>query len=413
MEQYVIEQIKYGLRYVPSNLIRGSFMKKTAADADAFRKKAGGTILGVCHPDDNFKQISDAHIGWVRFDISFPYEKDGRISGSYSSFKEKCARYKENGFKIMAVTPYPNQFISAGIDPVKQLEKVCAVTKFLIEDLRGLIDAVQITNEMGIPRFTIPLSMDEAARFIGAQAEAISAVKGDLLVGYNSAGPQADLHCKMKPYLKYFDYVGIDIYIGCFANVGGFMWFFDAMLKYLRSFTGKPILLQEFGYIGSGKAKTPQEKKEVLMRYGVSSPKEAKNNISAFTERLPEGIRKYAMLVCPDESRRWEFFFKSEFSNHLFCELPKRTKIPGYEHTPEGQAKFFADIIPRFYKKMPFLCGEFIYCYADGERCYVCSQEDCPTETKWGLVDVNGKEKPAYYAVQKAFGDIKKDEGTL
>ncbi|NLA77708.1 MAG: hypothetical protein GX851_07790 [Clostridiales bacterium] len=260
----------------------------------------------MCHPSDNFAQLSAANIGWVRIDISFPFEADGGISDAYTGFKEKCARFKSNGFKIMAVTPYPKQFSKAGIDPVKDTDDVCRIARFLINDLRTLIDAVQITNEMGVPHFTIPLTMDEAARFIGIQAQAINDIKGDLLVGYNSAGPQADLHCLMKPYMQFFDYVGIDIYIGCFANVGGYMWFFDAMLKYLWSFTKKPILLQEFGYIGLGEAKTDAQKKEILMRYGVSSPEEAKDDIEAFVSRLPERMAEHVRHVSPDISHQWE-----------------------------------------------------------------------------------------------------------
>ena len=64
----------------------------------------------------------------------------------------------------------------------------------MINDLRAFIDAVQITNEMGIPHFTLPLTQQEAARFIGINAEAMNDVKQNILVGYNSAGPQADDH---------------------------------------------------------------------------------------------------------------------------------------------------------------------------------------------------------------------------
>jgi hypothetical protein len=39
--------------------------------------------------------------------------------------------------------------------------------------------------------------------------------------------------------------------------------------------------------------------------------------------------------------------------------------------------------------------------------CYVCGQADCPTETRWGLVDSNGDPKPAFYAVQAAYGKLK------
>ena len=77
-----------------------------------------------------------------------------------------------------------------------------------------------------------------------------------------------------------------------------------------------------------------------------------------------------------------------------------------YPHTPEGQGRFFRDLIPRMYD-LPFVGGLIVYCYSDSERCYMCGQSDCPTETRWGLVDVDGNEKPSYYAVRKAFGRIR------
>lgn len=51
--------------------------------------------------------------------------------------------------------------------------------------------------------------------------------------------------------------------------------------------------------------------------------------------------------------------------------------------------------------------GLIVYCWSDSDRCYVCGQEDCPTETRWGLVTCDDKEKPSYYAVKEAFGNIK------
>lgn len=410
MEKFILDQIKYGLKYLPSNVVKSFFIKKESEETREFRRRAGGFICGVCHPNENYSQIYDANIRWIRIDIPMPYDGDGNISEAYTRFKERCAGYKSRGIKVMAVTPYPSQFAEAGIDPVAQEGRVRETAVFLINDMRELIDAVQITNEMGIPRFTQPLTMDEAARFIGVQLEAINAVKGNILAGYNSAGPQADLHTKLRAYHKYCDYIGIDIYIGCFFNVGGLMWFYDAMLRYLWALTRKPIMLQEFGYIGDGAPKSAAEKSKILRRYGVESEHEARSNIDAFVARLPEKMRNYVTRLEPDKAKQGDFIFKGDFVNHFYCELPASTKIPGYPHTHQGQAKFFSYILPHLYS-MKYLGGAIIYCYSDSGECYVCSQQECPTETKWGLVDLNGKEKPSYYAVQREFGEILRREG--
>ena len=74
-------------------------------------------------------------------------------------------------------------------------------------------------------------------------------------------------------------------------------------------------------------------------------------------------------------------------------------------HTPEGQADFYSAVLPRL-AAQPFLLGAFIYAWKDSERCYACGQDDCPTETRWGLVDRQHREKPSYYAVRDALKKI-------
>lgn len=406
MEKYVIDQIRYGLKYLPKCLVRSYFEPASSAETEAFRKKAGGFICGVCHPNENYAQLKRGNIEWIRIDIPFPYDKNGSVRKSYEDFKDRCKGYKDRGFKVMAVTPYPCDYIEAGVDPREDEQGVREIAVFLLNDLRGFIDAVQITNEMGIPHFTLPLTQEEAARFIGINAEAMYGVKQDILVGYNSAGPQVDLHLMLKPYHKYCDYVGIDIYIGCFANVGGFMYFFEALVRYLWNLTGKPVVIQEFGYISGGAPKTKEEKRAILRQYGVGSIKEAYDKIETFVDNLNDRMKEHIRRVSPDVSHQGDFIFKSDYVNHLFKELPKTTLIPGYPHTPEGQGRFFRDLIPRMYD-LPFVGGLIVYCYSDSERCYMCGQSDCPTETRRGLVDVDGNEKPSYYAVRKAFGRIR------
>jgi len=85
--------------------------------------------------------------------------------------------------------------------------------------------------------------------------------------------------------------------------------------------------------------------------------------------------------------------------------MPVNVVIPAYPHTPEGQADFYRDLLPRLMRK-PYLLGAFIYRTTDSERCYVCGQSDCPIETHWGLLTVDGKKKPAYNAVREVWGTL-------
>ena len=407
MEQFVIEQIKYGLKYLPVNLLKYPFVKKHSRETDEFRKKE--FVCGVCHPTDNFAQLREANIRWIRIDISEPpVNDDGTLNESYVHFKEKALLYKENGIKVMAVTPYPKSYIDKGIDVRTKdgEEKLRESARFLIKDLQGVVSGLQITNEMGIPHFTLPLTIEEAAGYIGVQLEEMYPLRGDIIIGYNSAGPQADLHMFMKPYYKYCDYIGIDMYLGCFDSFPGFFWMFDAMLDYLWAMTRKPIMIMEFGYISGGKPASKNDKLAILKKYGAESEADAKKNIVNFVENLPKDMKKHIKYVCKNDPERYfNLIFRSDLTNHLYKELPAVTKIPGYDHTPEGQAKFYDHILMHFYKK-PYMIGAFVYCYADGNNCHICGQHDCPTETRWGLVDRQGNPKPSYYAVKKAFGKI-------
>jgi len=406
MEQYIVDQITYGLKYLPVNLAKSYFIRKSNAETKRMREDF---ICGVCHPRGDIQQIADGNIGWIRTDMPFPFKPDGSINPSYENYKNKCREYLSYGIRTMVVTPYHADYTEYGIDlkTAEGKEKVKEIARFIITDMKDVAGAFQITNEMGIPRFTIPLTMEEAAEFIGIQLEAMAPLKENIRVGYNSAGPQADLHSLLKPYHQYCDYIGVDLYMGCFDSFPGLMYFYDAVLRYLWAYTGKPIILQEFGYISGGHPKTKQQRLDILAKYGAKSEADAEKDMVKLLSNMPEHFAEHVKKLSKgDESRYFPLLFRSELTNHFYTELPKITKIPGFDHTPEGQAKFYNYIIPHLYEQ-EYMAGAIIYCYADDDKCYVCGQNDCPIETRWGLVDREWKPKPSYYAVKKQFGRIK------
>ena len=404
MENFILDQVGPALRHLPPSLIKSYFRPMGNAETAKLRREVG-FIKGICHPRENYEKLKAANLEWIRYDIPFPFDAQGNETRDYIEFKEKAERIRANGMKVMAVSPFPDAFLRNGIDTRKpeDRKRIEEISAFLIKDLQGLVGAIQIANEIGIPRFTLPFTVREGAEFIGICARAMAPHKGNILLGYNSAGPQTDLHILMKPYMDCFDYVGIDIYMGCFFF--GTMWMFDALLRYLWIFTGKPLILCEFGYISGGAPKTKQEKLDLIRSYGASDKKDAKKNIDRFISNMPERMRNYIKQCAQEPSNYAHYVFRSEFTNHFYKELPKTCVIPGYPHTPEGQAKFYRDIIPRL-ASFDFLAGMIVYCWRDDERCYVCGQEDCPTETRWGLVDCDENEKPSYYAVKEEFGKL-------
>ena len=407
MEDFIKEQITLGLKSFSGNLVKSLFIPSSSKETEKRRKQ--GFICGVCHPNGDTDLIKGANIEWIRIDIPFPFDQDGNETESSRSFKARAKRFADAGIKVMAVTPYHHDYTANGIVITSREgeKRIREIAFFLLNDLRGLVSGYQVANEMGIPRFTVPLTVKQGARFIGIQLEAMFPHRGDAIIGYNAAGPQPNLQVYMKPYYKYCDYVGYDLYMGCFFNMPGFMFIFDVIAKYLWACTGRPILLQEFGYISEGAPKTKEEKREIIRGYGFDNEKEARKNIVAFVDNLPEYMQEHIKRVCQNnESKYLDFVFNGDYKNHIYRELPKLTKIPGYPHTPQGQADFYRDILKRLYKQK-CLIGAIVYCWQDSGTCYVCGQSDCPTETRWGLVDMDGNPKPSYYAVRDALAEIK------
>ncbi len=378
-------------------------------DVDTVLEMTGGYMKGVCHPDfEDADLIAGANIQWLRKDIPFPYNLDGTMSQHYLDWKAEYAAYAEKGFKVMGITPYPDDFIEYGLDPreEKNKEAIQDIARFYVNDLKDIVSAFQVTNEMGIDRFTLPLTLDDAAYFIGIQLEAMYPIRGDIIIGYNLGGLSiVTLPFKMMKWHKYCDYVGVDMYLGCFEDILKNPDQYVTILNFARKVTGKPIILCEFGYIGLGEPKTDEEKKAILQGYGFDSEEEARAHIDEFIANLPPDLAdefdKYA-----DETPEYRAaqMFDGEYSNHLYRELPDGFGLYQFPHTPEGQAEFFSYVIPKI-RSLDYVVGSFIYCWHDSGDCYVCGQADCPVETKWGLVDGNGVPKPSYYAVQKAFAE--------
>ncbi|MBQ7543077.1 MAG: hypothetical protein IJT44_12390 [Clostridia bacterium] len=371
------------------------------ARVDAFIAQNGGFIRGICHPNENYDLLEDGGFNWVRFDIPYPYNADGSVSGSYLAFKRRAAAYAERGFKVMAITPYPKSYIDiGGFDPVDpdNIEKTQQIALFLLEDLRDVCGAFQITNEMGIDAFTYPLTHEQAITFIGVQLEALAEVKGDFPVGYNSAGLSEWLHKGMRPYHRYCDYVGVDLYSG---NTGkATARDYVKRIGRIYRITHLPVILEEFGFLSEGRPKTAEEKAQILSQYGYASEAEAAADIENFVQKLPAAFRQRLNESYPKDE--WADAVFGDLSNHFYCEIGQQGTYGGFAHTPEGQAQYYADLLPRL-RKMKCLAGMIIYCCQDGSVCWFCGLEGCPSETRWGLVDSTGVPKPAFETVRQCF----------
>ncbi len=366
---------------------------------------AGGFIYGICHPNEDYELLGDAGLKWVRFDIPCPFDRNGNIRQAYNNFKERCRGYAEHGFKVMAVTPYPRDYIAdMGFNPVENeenIQKTKELAVFLYNDLKDITGGFQITNEMGLVGFMTPLTIEEAALYIGIQLEVISEVKDDSFpIGYNSADliqVSRELHKLMKPYLKYCDYVGIDLYTGNQGNAKPKDY--AKKVKKLYRMTGKPIIIEEFGFWSEGSPKTAEQKAEILGVYGYSTEAEAIADGANFINKLPSQFRNTLKVEHPDEEANWAELVFGQYANHFYGETSAET-INNIPHTPDGQAQYYKAVMAEL-RKLNCLAGMIIYCNQDMEYCFACGHTWCPFETKWGICTIDGTPKPAYYAVKE------------
>ena len=62
MEQFIVDQIKYGLKYLPVNALKAKLISSSSSETVCMREKHG-FIRGICHPNENYEQIKNADIG--------------------------------------------------------------------------------------------------------------------------------------------------------------------------------------------------------------------------------------------------------------------------------------------------------------------------------------------------------------
>jgi len=366
--------------------------------------KTGGYITGICHPNEDYETLANANIGWVRFDIPFPIAEGGEgESHFYTEFKARAKGYKDNGFKVMAVTPYPLEYVNHGIDPrtPEGEAKVKELAVYMVNDLRDLVDGLQITNEMQGTTFAYPLTEAEGARFTGIQLEAIYPVRGNIIIGYNTAGTCIDYHKTMQPYLDYCDYVGLDIYVTSISEEELGLSY-KKQLKKVFDVVKKPLIMQEFGFVSNGAAYSAERRAEILRSYGYNSEAEAMADDINFTNQLEPQFRRILERDTTDKSQ-WGDLVLTKYAAHFYGDMKMSdTSIP---HTPEGAAKYFEILIPALFE-LDFFAGAIIYANCDMATCWACGKSDCPCETVWGICKQDGTPKPAYYAVKNAFAQV-------
>lgn len=364
---------------------------------DNLYAKTGGFIKGICHPNENYDLIKDAGFGWVRFDVPYPFDKEGNLTEDYLEHKEMCVNFYKNGINCINITPYPTAFIRNGIDvsTPEGLEKAGDVCAYIANDYKSMKTCWQITNEMHIRHFRAPLNEIQAKDFLIACMKGFKRGNPEAIIGHNSVDKVWLDHCVEIDRECNCDYIGVDLYDGTWSNGGPDTYI--PFIENIYSYVKKPIIFMEFGFNSTGGIiKDIKEEVDAYAKsVGFKDFADGLANMDAFIETFPETI-KNRILLCAPEDRQGCI----EVSMlHISKKWPTDCKIP---HTEEGQAEFYRQLLPKLLDH-PYIGGAVIYCLKDARRCFYCGQSDCPCETTWGILRLDETPKPAYETIKEIY----------
>jgi hypothetical protein len=367
--------------------------------------KAGEFITGVCHPRKRTDLIKEAGIKYVRIDVPFPYEngKHGVLREAYREFRHTIKKHNDEGLRSMCVSPNPKAFAEFGVDfnDSGWFDKVREVCEFIGSDLKTYKPGWQVSNELNIFHFRIPITLEQVPQFIAAGIEGIKRGDPGAVCGYNTAGlGDAEVVTMVHAIQSYNcgeDFFGLDTYKGTWSD--GEPDIMIAEIDEAYELTKLPVLVQEFGFASAGTIFTMDDVQKYLEGMGFQSPQEVMDNPRDFLDVAPYHISE-VILKSPEED--WGKNIRIQIP-HLLKKWPGGSKI--YRHTPEGQAAFFDEVLGKMLAH-PQVCGAIIYCWNDDTRCWNCRAKDCCCETAWGICYNNEEPKPVYEIVKKHFTGI-------
>ena len=323
-------------------------------------------ILGIsASGNENYLLMKEAGIKWVRLYFHFPFEDmtGGKLSANFLNDLEAAKKIRQVGLRIMGSTPLagsvgwdekaekpswqPEIPASAGsIDSNGYYETYEKACEELARQTRGVVDMWQVSNEMDVPIFRGPLTIQQAERFMTAGGRGVKKGNPEAKTDINPGGLESGERFFRDIYPNSdtpFDYAGIDGYFGSWQPGGPQDWV--PVIEKIHEITGKPVLVNEWGYSsieGSGKA--------LKKKIGIS--------------------------VC--DQQRWNNAWRKE-------------------HSPEEQAAY-VQIAVKIFATYPNVAGCFFYEWKDDAVCGHCGNKDCPAECGWGMVDIQGRPKPVYFA---------------
>ncbi len=357
-------------------------------------EKTNGFMGGICHFESESALLHDLGLGWTRLDVPYPTED------RYAPFLRMIADYYEHGIRAVLISPYPSAFIRDNIDPtspqgLREVEKIC---EKMAADFAPYQPCWQATNEMHMAHFRVPLTETQAVDFLISSIKGLRRGDPDAAVGHNSVEDAWLENAKrIERAVGGSDYIGLDLYAGTWVP-GDENTYIEA-IDNLYAALKRPVILMEFGFasVGDCMKEDKSDIDEFLREWGFPGGRaDIPDNLERVIEKLPPKLRNIVYNAAPAERL---FTVQQEFFTHILKKWPCPGGLP---HTEEGQAEFYAGLLPKLLAH-PHLGGAMLYCMQDYKRCFLCGEADCPLEIAWGLLRTDGSKKPAYATVKRIF----------
>ena len=337
-------------------------------------------IFGLAHPGDNLDAVKNAGIGWIRIDIPWPFDKTGKKhSEKFIAVRKRIKHYREMGFEIMGITPFPGfscEYPPSTKEYYECYKKGCEyIAKYYFDD----INLWQICNEPDIAPFRQGLGLEDMYTFMEHGAEGVKNGNVNAFIGINPSYLEPiiwDILDRM--YIKggiCFDYVGVDSYPGSWEPGGPDTW--KERLDKISSFVQKPIIVAEFGYSSAGEKLTDEE---LWAHEDLDDVIALMKRMGFYEKELEddaESVKKATELYKLHHYKKWAYYWRSG-------------------HTQQEQALYLREAF-KLFTDHPNVIGAFWFCGTDSESCFWCGQKGCPCETSWGLFDVEGHPKKSYF----------------